>query len=157
MYLLGSMITPLKLHQLFVGPAVTETQTSLYQNPKSHGVSSKDNSPDNIDATIILAISRVVDNGSCNRVHVIVPQELRKSVIERIHLMALTFTGCVKRLSDQDTRKKSSVIARRLLESLHLPETRVNHIFSIPEPSRWVAIGYSSQDPLPEWLSKGLT
>ena len=89
--------------------------------------------------------------------HVIVSQELRKAVLERIHLMAKNFTGCVKRLPDQDSRKKSSVIARRLLESLHLPETRVNHIFSIPEPNRWVAIGYSSQDPLPEWLSRGLT
>lgn len=157
MYLLGSMLTPLKFHQLFVGPDVTEVQTSLYQNPKSHGVSSKDNNPENIDATIILALSRVVDSGSCTRVHVIVPQDLRKAVIERIHLMALTFTGCVKRLPDQGTRKKSSAIARRLLESLHLPETRVNHIFSIPEPSKWVAIGYSSQDPLPEWFSKGLT
>jgi hypothetical protein len=151
------MMTPLKLHQLFVGPVVTEVQLSLYQTPKAHGVSSKEDSPENIDATIILAISRVADNGSCNRVHVIVPQELRKSVIERVHLMAKNFTGCVKRLPDLDSRKKSSVIARKLLESLHLPETRVNHIFSIPEPSRWVAIGYSSEEPLPEWLSKGLT
>jgi len=150
-------MTPLKLHQLFVGPVVTELQTSLYQNPKTHGVSSKENDPESIDATLILAISRVADNGSCNRVHVIVPKDLRKAVIERVHLMAKNFTGCVKKLPNLDSRKKSSIIARKLLESLHLPETRVNHIFSIPEPNRWVAIGYSSQDPLPEWLSKGLT
>ena len=150
-------MTPLKLHQLFVSPVVTELQTSLYQDPKTHGISSKENAPESIDATIILAISRVVVNGSCNRVHVIVSQDLRKAVIDRIHLMAKNFTANVKKLPDLDSRKRSSVIARKLLESLHLPETRVNHIFSIPEPSRWVAIGYSSQDPLPEWLSKGLT
>lgn len=150
-------MTPMKLHQIFVGPVMTDFQVALYRNPKAHGVSSKENNPENIDATIILAISRVVANGSCNQVNVIVPQELRKAVIERVHLMAKTFTGCVRKLPDQDSRKKTSVIARKLLESLHLPETRVNHIFSIQEPSRWVAIGYSSQDPLPEWLSKGLT
>ena len=150
-------MTPLKLHQLFVGPVVTELQMSLYHNPKTHGVSSKENDPESIDATLILAISRVADNGSCNRVRVIVPQDLRKAVIERVHLMAKNFTGCVKKLPNLDSRKKSSIIARKLLESLHLPETRVNHIFSIPEPNRWVAIGYSSQDPLPEWLRKGLT
>ena len=57
-------MTPLKLHQLFVGPVVTETQTSFVSNPKSHGVSSKENNPDNIDATIVLAISRVASNGA---------------------------------------------------------------------------------------------
>jgi hypothetical protein len=156
-YPLVSMLTPLKLHQLFVGPTVTEMQTSLYQNPNAHGMSSKEKDSEKVDATVILALSRVIENGSCNRVHVIVQQDLRTLVFDRIHVMAKTFTESVKKLPDVKHRKKSSVIARKLLESLHLPETRVNHIFSIPEPERWVAIGYSTQDPLPEWLSKGLT
>jgi hypothetical protein len=150
------MQTPLKLHQLFVGLQVTSRQSSIYENAGSHGVSSKEKDLDIIDATVVLALAKAAEKGSYSRVHVIVPQDFRAIVFERIHLMAKNFTLSVRVLPEAAKQKKSKAIARKLLEALHLPETRVNHIFSISEPERWVAIGYSTVDPLPEWLSNGL-
>jgi hypothetical protein len=146
------MMDPLKIHPIFFSKEATSFQKRLYSR-RFHGVSSREQNEEKADATLVLAIAQVIQEGEYREVSVLVPENLKTWVSGRIIEMAKTCTNTLK----SDPRKKVTLpIARKLLESIKPRTPNIGKILMTSEPPCWVAIGYSREDILPAWLMERL-
>jgi hypothetical protein len=86
-------------------------------------------------------------------VYIYAPSSMHQWVFERIHHLALNLTTRV-RGADIEKRKRSLGIARQWLEVLTVGAPKLADLQS--EPERWVAVGYTREDALPEWFKGAL-
>lgn len=144
---------PLKIHPIFFSTEATSFQKRLYTK-RFRGVSSKEKSEERTDATLVLAVTQVIEGGEFREVPILVPENFKTWVTGRIILMAKTCTATLK----ADSRKKVTLpIARKLLESIKPMTPNLGQILTTSsEPTCWVAIGYSRDDILPSWFSERL-
>ena len=146
------MLDPRLVHFIFLRKEFTEFHRKLYEL-RLHGVSLKGKDDDKADATIVLALSQAVENKTIHPVFILVPENMKPWVISRIAEMAKT---CTQLLRSNKRKNVSLPGARNLVASLHLSQKKTSQLFVMAEPERWVAIGYSKSDPIPEWMQNGL-
>jgi hypothetical protein len=143
---------PLKIHPVFFIKEATSFQKKLYLR-RLHGVSSKDKNEEKADATLLIAITQVLDGGKFREVPILVPDDWKTWVNGRIVCMAKTCTSILR----SDSRKKVTLpIARKLLESIKPMTPNISQLLTTTEPPCWVSIGYSRDDLLPSWFSEGI-
>lgn len=146
------MMDPLKIHPVFFAKEATNFQKRFYAK-RLHGVSLKEKNEERADATLLLAVAQVLEEGSLREVPILVPEEWKTWVSSRIVLMAKTCTSTLR----LDSRKKTTLpIARKLLESIKPMTPILGQLLTTQEPPCWVAIGYSRDDLLPKWLTERL-
>jgi hypothetical protein len=146
------MLDPLKIHPIFSTKEITSFQRKLYAK-RFQGVSSKDRNEEKSDSILIIAVSQVLHEGKFREVPILVPEDWKTWVSSRIVGMARTCTSTLR----SDSRKKITLpIARKLLESIKPMTPNIGQILTTSEPPCWVAIGYSRDDLLPNWLVERL-
>jgi hypothetical protein len=146
------MMDPLKIHPVFFTTEATSFQKKLYTR-RLHGVSSREKNAEKADATLILAVTQVIEAGEFREVPILIPDTWKTWVGARIVEMAHTCTNTLR----SDPRKKVTLpIARRLLESIKPMTPNIGQFLTTSEPPCWVAIGYTRDDLLPPWLIERL-
>ena len=116
-------------------------------------MSSKDKNEEKADATLLIAVAQVLDEGKFREVPILVPDDWKTWVSSRIVIMAKTCTGTLR----SDSRKKVTLpIARKLLESIKPMTPNIGQLLTTSEPPCWVSIGYSRDDLVPLWVSEGI-
>jgi hypothetical protein len=146
------MLDPLKIHPVFFTKEATSFQKKLYAR-RLHGVSSKEQNEEKADATLLIAVAQVLDEGKFREVPILVPDDWRAWVSSRIVCMAKT---CTIILRSDPRRRKTLPIARKLLESIKPMTPIIGQLLTTSEPPCWVAIGYSRDDLLPPWVPGGI-
>lgn len=149
------MAKPSVVHQIFLGSEVTEQQEALYESSK-RGLSCRDPDAEVVDATLVvaLALAKPEKDVEYSKVFIYAPASLHRSILSRIHGMAVNLTPQLRGCSDIEKRKRSCALARNWLEALMLGAPKLGSLEV--EPDRWVSIGYVKEDPLPEWWTCAL-
>lgn len=149
------MANPVGVHGTFLGQSVTDQQKALYESESGRGFSSKERDPAMTDATLIMALALAKKDGVMvfDSVYIFAPSNMHQWVFERIHNLAVTLTSRVKG-ADAEKRKRSLGIARQWLEVLKVGAPKLADLQS--EPERWVSVGYTKEDALPEWFKGAL-
>jgi hypothetical protein len=142
------MMDPLKIHPVFFATEATSLQKKLYSR-RLRGVSSREKSTEKADATLIMAVTQVIESGEFREVPILVPENWKAWVGARIVEMAHT---CTNTLRSDYRRKITLPLARKLLESIKPMTPNIGQILVISEPSCWVSIGYTRDDLLPTWM-----
>jgi hypothetical protein len=144
---------PLKIHPVFFATEATSFQKKLYTR-RLRGVSSREKNEEKADATLIMAVAQVLEAGEFREVPILVPDSWKVWVSSRIIGMAKTCTSTLR----SDPRKKVTLpIARKLLESIKPMTPNIGQLLTTSEgPPCWVAIGYTRDDLLPNWLLERL-
>jgi hypothetical protein len=151
------------VHKTFLRTAPTEYQLELYER-EARGVSTKDRSPEVLDAILFIALSQAKEGGTNEVFHpvtVVIPVTEKPWVMERIYNLAKGLTERVKQAKERDRAagkpidtKSSMRTAFTWMGYLHLgcPSSWEN----FPAPERWVAIGYTKEDAIPGWMRDAL-
>jgi len=150
------MANRISVHEIFVGTTLTSQQNALYESAFGRGFSTKNPEPSLVDATLVLALSMAKGDGEgvYSKVLIYAPSNLHKMVFEQIHKLAVNLTIRVSSYKQLERKKKSMEVARNWLEVLMVGAPKLGDLSE--EPERWVAIGYSKDDLLPDWLKKAL-
>lgn len=150
------MANPVGVHGTFLGRSVTDQQKALYESTSGRGFSSKERDPSLTDATLIMALALAKVEGTTvfSPVYIFAPSNMHQWVFERIHHLALNLTARVKGSMDLEKKKRSLGIARQWLEVLKVGAPKLADLQS--EPERWVSVGYTKEDALPEWFKGAL-
>lgn len=149
------MANPVGVHSNFLGRSITDQQQALYESESGRGFSSKEKDTSLTDATLVMALALAKAEGTVafSPVYIFAPLNMHQWVFERIHHLALSLTARVKG-ADVEKRKRSLGIARQWLEVLKVGAPKLADLQS--EPERWVAVGYTKEDALPEWFKGAL-
>jgi len=146
---------PLSVHRILLGTSGIESQLALYHST-CRGFSGKDKSMSLIEATLIKALSLAKETGSSEVQQVVfyAPTPFHIWISTKIQKLAGEFVARVRASKDSLKRRKALSLLRTWLESVKVGTPKLK---GLPQPERWVAIGYLKSDPqLPDWFKSGL-
>ena len=133
-----------KFHWALLGEKPSLEHRQLYTafcGEKKRGFSGEP-TEDSFLATVILALWQTRQG----LVTVVLPKPLERPSLVRLGTVARPM---FRRFKGQE------LTANTLRESFHKLRM-TSAVLHIPEPDRWVSIGFSPDDPIPQWLSRGV-
>lgn len=149
-------MTPALVHRLILGDhAVTDVHAKLYDNyPKYRGFSQSEQAKDVFEATFVLAIMQTFgEGGKFHPSFLCVPATQFDWVNGQMKEIARALLLRWKFAQDVEQRKR--VVERLSKAFQHLMIG--SKVFQVPEaPRRWMAFGFSQEDPIPLWLKDSL-
>lgn len=146
---------PARVHLTLLGTSPSEEQRKLYDGfPSYRGYSASSPTDDHFEATFVAALTQALGaGGKFNRSYIFVPATKVEWVNSRTIQIAQTMFGLLKLKPSGEQRRKTCENLGAVLKHL-LVGSRVLQMED--EPARWVALGFQSADPIPEWMRNAL-
>lgn len=139
-----------RFHALISTVSPQEVQTNLYNSfPNALGFSSKLKDPAMFEAVLVLALaqaSKGAGDSELHKVYFFAPADLADG------WLLAEFRDSAKRIFSRLKAGRSVAAVKHVGELFHQIMFG-SQVFAVPrEPERWVAFGFSHEDPVPEWL-----
>lgn len=141
-------ITPFEIkHQVLFGADPTPIQKRVYDAfPKYRGISSSEQSPEVMQAIILLALNF---GHFSERVYVFAPPVHEAWVLNQFSLAADQILNVCR------SSPNSGALARGY-GKLFNKVAFTGRVLQFQEPERWLSCSFSAEDPIPEWMKRAL-